>query len=87
MCGNWNDEILHFMSCVIFLPGLFRIRKIYVMLVTDPGFSPDFYLSHCYVPSNWYESFSRYTSTPEFLSVARETLPLSWDLRQIGVWT
>ncbi|MCY4567557.1 MAG: class III lanthionine synthetase LanKC [Candidatus Poribacteria bacterium] len=57
------------------------------MLVTDPGFSPDFYLGYCYVPSDWYESFSHYTTTPEFLSVARETLPFSWDLRRIGIWT
>ena len=72
---------------MIFLPCLFTITEVYVMLVTDPGFSPNFYLDHCYVPSDWYESLSYYTPTSEFLRVARNILPLSWDLRSTGVWT
>ena len=57
------------------------------MLVTDPGFSPNVYLDYSYVPSDWYESFSYYTPTYEFLAMARDALPLSWDLHRMGIWT
>ena len=56
------------------------------MLATNPGFSPHIYLDHCRVPSDWYESFSYYISTSEFLSVARGILPPSWTLKPAGIW-
>ena len=57
------------------------------MLLSDPNFSPNFYYVHSRLPSDWYESFSHFTPTPEFLRVTREMLPLSWHLWTAGVWT
>ncbi len=57
------------------------------MLATNPGFSSHIYLDHCRIPSDWYESFSNYTSTSEFLSIARGILPSTWTLRPMGIWT
>ena len=57
------------------------------MLKTNPNFSPSLYLECSREHQEWYESSSHHAPTPEFLSVARRVLPLSWTPQFTGVWT
>ena len=57
------------------------------MLKTNPNFSAGFYVECSREHRDWYESSSHHVPTPEFLSVARRVLPLSWTPRLRGVWT
>ena len=57
------------------------------MLITDPGFSANVYLHHCYTHSDWYESFSFRIPSSEFLRVVRRVLPFSWTLQPMGIWS
>ncbi len=57
------------------------------MLITDPNFGRNLYPFHSLIPSDWYEPFSRYVPSPDFLQIVRERLPISWNLRQDGIWT
>ncbi len=56
------------------------------MLLTDPNFSPNLYSFYSRVSSDWYESFSHYIPSSDFLHIARCILPISWPLRRIGMW-
>ena len=57
------------------------------MLITNPNFSANSYLECSREHREWYESVSHHAPTPEFLSVARRVLPLSWIPKLAGVWT
>ena len=57
------------------------------MLITNPNFSINSYFECCHEHREWYESSSHHAPTPEFLSVVRRVLPLSWTPQLTGVWT
>ena len=57
------------------------------MLTTNPYFSYRFYFDHSRVKSDYYESFSSYVPTSEFLRKARDVLPFSWSIQPMGLWT
>lgn len=41
---------------------------------------------YCQQGSRWFEPLTRYTPTPEHLSVFRELAPAEWTLRRRGLW-
>ena len=47
---------------------------------------PNFYHNFSYVHSEWYEDFSQYHPLPDFISVVRGIVPLSWKWIPTGMW-
>ena len=56
------------------------------MLLTDPNFSLNLYPFYSQVSSDWYESFSHFIPSSDFLRITRCMLPISWPLRRTGIW-
>ena len=57
------------------------------MLMIDPNFGNNLYPFYSLVASDWYESFSQFVPSPDYLQIVRGRFPLSWAIHQGGIWT
>ena len=57
------------------------------MLMIDPNFGNNLYPFYTLIESDWYESFSQFVPSPDYLQIVRGRLPLSWTIHQGGIWT